>query len=49
MCAVATAPKSEESYLYNDEMDICPRCFKLDAESAQQYEDAEHQRWGKPV
>ena len=36
-----------ESYLYDDEMDICPRCFKLDAKSAQQYEDAEYQREGK--
>ena len=38
-----------ESYLYNDEMDICPRCFKLDATSAQQYEEAEYQREGKPI
>ena len=30
-------------------MDICPRCFKLDAKSAQHWEDAEHQRLGKPV
>ena len=48
-CDVCGCDCAEESYLYDDEMDICPRCFKLDAESAQQYEDATHQRWGKPV
>ena len=36
-----------ESYLYNEELDICPRCYKLDAKSAQQYEEAEYQREGK--
>ena len=48
-CDVCGRDCAEESYLYDDEMDICPRCFKLDAESAQQYEDAQHQRRGKPV
>ena len=48
-CDVCGCDCAEESYLYDDEMDICPRCFKLDAESAQQYEDAEHQRWGARV
>ena len=45
-CDVCGGGCSEESYLYNDEMDICPRCFKLDAKSAQQYEEAQYQRWG---
>ena len=48
-CDVCGTDCSEESYLYDDEMDICPRCFQLDAKSAQQWEDAEYQRWGKPV
>ena len=48
-CDVCGADCSEESYLYDEEMDICPRCFHLDAKSAQQWEDAEYQRWGKPV
>ena len=48
-CDVCGCGCYEESYLYNDEMDICPRCFKLDAKSSQQYEDTQQQRWGKPV
>ena len=48
-CDVCGTDCSEESYLYDEEMDICPRCFTLDAKSAQQWEDAEYQRWGKPV
>ena len=48
-CDVCGCDCADESYLYDDEMDICPRCFKLDAESAQQYEDAEQQRWGERV
>ena len=48
-CDVCGEDCSAESYLYDDEMDICPRCFKLDATSAQQYEDAQFQRWGKPA
>ena len=39
-CDVCGCDCADESYLYDDEMDICPRCFKLDAESTQQYEDA---------
>lgn len=35
-CDVCGEDCSKESYLYNEEMDICPRCFKLDAKSAQQ-------------
>ena len=38
-CDVCGCGCYEESYLYDDEMDICPRCFKLDAKSSQQYED----------
>ena len=45
-CDVCGADCSEESYLYDDEMDTCPRCFKLDAKSAQQWEDAEYQQPG---
>ena len=48
-CDVCGCDCSDESYLYDDEMDICPRCFKLDAKSAQQYEDAQHQRFGVPA
>ena len=29
-CDVCGADCFEESYLYNDDMDICPRCFKAD-------------------
>ena len=47
MCAVTIALM--ESYLYDDNMDICPRCFKLDAKSAQQYEDAIYVRGGEPA
>jgi hypothetical protein len=45
-CDVCGDDCFQESYLYDDEMDICPRCFKLDSKSAQQYEGAEHQREG---
>ena len=48
-CDVCGNDCYEESYLYNDDMDICPRCFQADARSAQQYEEAEHQRWGEAV
>ncbi len=48
-CDVCGYDCSDESFLYDDEMDICPRCFKLDAESAQQYEGAQHQRFGMPA
>ena len=48
-CDVCGCDCSFESYLYDDEMDVCPRCFKLDAKSAQQWEAAQHQRFGKPV
>ena len=48
-CDVCGADCSEESYLNYEKMDICPRCFQLDAKSAQQWEDAEYQRWGKSV
>ena len=50
MCAVQTARRSRISTMTR--WDICPRCFKLDElwhTSAQQYEDAEYQRCGKPV
>jgi uncharacterized cupin superfamily protein len=46
-CDVCGDDCFEESYLYDDKMDICPRCFKLDSKSAQQYEGAKHQREGK--
>ena len=46
-CDVCGEDCYEESYLFNDNMDICPRCFKLDSRAAQEYEDAEHQREGK--
>ena len=36
-CDLCSEDCSDESYLYNDEMDICSRCFKVDAKSAQQY------------
>ena len=49
ICDVCGEDCSEESYLDDYDIDICPRCFKLDAKSAQQYEDAQHQRWGKSV
>ena len=39
----------EESYLFNDETDICARCFKSDSKGAQEYEGAEYQREGKPA
>ena len=48
-CDVCGDDCSDESYLYDDNMDICPRCFKLDAKSAQQYEDAIYLRGGQPA
>ena len=36
----------EESYLFNDEVDICPRCFISDSKGAEEYEGAEYQREG---
>ena len=45
-CDVCGCDCSEESYLYDEEMDICPSCYKLDSESAEQWEDAQHQRFG---
>ena len=45
-CDVCGCDCSEESYLFDDEIDICPRCFKLAAKSAQQYESAEYTRFG---
>ena len=38
-----------ESYLFNDEMDICPRCFRSDANGAEEYEGATYQLEGKPA
>ena len=37
-CDVCGCDCPNESYLYDDELDICPRCFKLDAEWGEQYE-----------
>ena len=48
-CDVCGDDCSDESYLYDDNMDICPRCFKLDAKSAQQYEGAIYLRGGQPA
>ena len=48
-CDVCGQDCFAESYLYNDDMDIFPRCYKLDASSAQQYEEAEYQQEGKPI
>ena len=48
-CDICSDDCFEESYLYDDHMDICLRCFKLDAKSAQQYEGADYQREGQPA
>ena len=46
-CDVCGDDCFEESYLFNDEIDICPRCFRSDAKGAQEYEGSEYQREGK--
>jgi len=38
-----------ESYLFNDEEDICMRCFRADAAGAEEFEGAVYQREGKPA
>ena len=35
--------------VFNDEVDICPRCFASDAKGAEEYEGAEYQKEGKPA
>ena len=35
------------SYLFEEEMDICPRCFASDAKGAEEYVGAEYQEAGK--
>lgn len=35
------------SYLFDDEMDICPRCFMSDAKGAEEYVGAQYQEDGK--
>ena len=34
-CDVCGADCFDESYLFNDEEDICPRCFRADANGAE--------------
>ena len=45
-CDICGADCFEESYLFNDEVDICPRCFISDSKGAEEYEGAEYQREG---
>ena len=46
-CDVCGADCFEESYLFNDEQDICPKCFKADQQGAEEFTGAEYQREGK--
>jgi hypothetical protein len=46
-CDICGEDCFEESYLYNDEMDICVRCYKSDQKGAEEYTGAEYQREGK--
>ena len=48
-CDICGLDCSDQSWLHDDEMDICPRCFQLDAESAQQYEGAQYLCGGNPA
>jgi len=47
-CDVCGADCYEESYLYNDEEDICPTCFKADQMGAEEYDGAVYCREGEP-
>ena len=46
-CDICGVDCFEESYLYNDEMDICPACFRADEKGAEEYEGAMYQREGE--
>ena len=46
-CDVCGGDCFAESYLFNDEVDICPRCFRSDAKGAEEYVGAQYQRAGK--
>ena len=48
-CDVCGAECFEESFLFEDEMDICPKCFAADAKGAEEYVGAQYQRQGKPA
>jgi len=48
-CDVCGADCFDESYLFNDEEDICPRCFRADANGAEEFEGAVYQRQGQPA
>ena len=48
-CDICGAECWKESYLFNDELDICPRCFRSDAQGAEEYEGAQFQKLGKPA
>jgi len=47
-CDVCGDDCFEESYLFNDEEDICPKCFKADQNGAEEYDGAVYCREGKP-
>ena len=47
-CDVCGTDCYEESYLFNDEEDICPTCFKADQNGSEEYEGAVYCREGKP-
>lgn len=47
-CDVCGADCYDESYLFNDEEDICPACFKADQLGAEEYDGAVYCREGEP-